>query len=355
MANRIESIGSPPNSLGCIVTEDKPTSEIITKPAAPLTHQRGTSLIPRGLRELMNLGGRPESIRVIIVNDDKATVNTLRVEIDRQDDMEVVGVAYDGDTGVKRAKLLDSDVIIMNGYMPGISGLEASRQILSGNRQARIILHSAWFSDKDLLKVERYVQRAQQLGIYAWLESLAPIDVIIKTVRRVASQASGHSRPSSVRGIVSPVTSIRVVAYTGDRRWPEVKQAIYKAGHDIWLVSIRVFERPQPIEDQLDEITTQRDDMLVVVSGLLWGRIDKAVTELSDGAIHKRTGPRLSRTNKIRRTQIDLRKTAVITWDPTLQSNWKQQPGFLVRWKEGYLEALVRIIDDIRTSQLSNQ
>jgi DNA-binding NarL/FixJ family response regulator len=81
----------------------------------------------------------------ILIADDHGIVRCgLKVLIAKEPDMEVVGEAEDGDSVLKLAKELSPDVIIMDIAMPGMNGIEATRQILKENPAIRIIALSMY-------------------------------------------------------------------------------------------------------------------------------------------------------------------------------------------------------------------
>jgi DNA-binding NarL/FixJ family response regulator len=79
------------------------------------------------------------SIKVLIADDHKIVRDGLRVLIDREKDMEVVGEAHNGLEAVKLTKKLHPDVIIMDISMPEMNGIEATRQIIKKYRNVKII------------------------------------------------------------------------------------------------------------------------------------------------------------------------------------------------------------------------
>lgn len=72
-------------------------------------------------------GGAP--IRIVLVDDHAVLRSGLRMLLDAEPDMEVVGEASTGEEGIERARELAPDVVVMDISMPGIGGLSATRAI----------------------------------------------------------------------------------------------------------------------------------------------------------------------------------------------------------------------------------
>ncbi len=70
-------------------------------------------------------------IRVVVVDDSPTIRRYLTTLIDEAEDMRVVGKAYDGTDALAQVQALQPDVISMDIKMPGIDGLEATRQIMT--------------------------------------------------------------------------------------------------------------------------------------------------------------------------------------------------------------------------------
>jgi len=89
---------------------------------------------------LRNSGGGTAVIRVAIVDDQPLFTDGLGRIVGAQEGMEVVGVAHDGESGVKMCAELLPDVILMDINMPVMDGVTATGKIRDLLPDARILI-----------------------------------------------------------------------------------------------------------------------------------------------------------------------------------------------------------------------
>lgn len=92
-------------------------------------------------------------IRILLVDDHAVLRAGLRALLNAETDMEVVGEAANGREAVERAETLRPDVIVMDLSMPGMGGLDATRQINEKGLQTRVLVLTVHAEQQYLLPV----------------------------------------------------------------------------------------------------------------------------------------------------------------------------------------------------------
>jgi two-component system response regulator NreC len=109
--------------------------------SAPVTRARPRPL-PNG----------PSHIKVLIVDDHTLLRQALRMMLERQEGIEIVGEATNGRDAVEAAERLHPDVVLMDMVMPGLNGIEATRQIVRYVPGCRVLILTAYLEDERLLE-----------------------------------------------------------------------------------------------------------------------------------------------------------------------------------------------------------
>jgi two-component system response regulator DegU len=79
-------------------------------------------------------------MKVLIVDDHPVTRDGLRSALSTSDEVEIVGEAASGEEAVQLVKELAPEVVFMDVRLPGITGIEATKQVLSFSPETKIIL-----------------------------------------------------------------------------------------------------------------------------------------------------------------------------------------------------------------------
>ncbi len=89
-------------------------------------------------------------VRVIIVDDQRLMRDGLRLLLELEDGIDVIGEAADGEEGVALYAELRPDIVLMDIRMPKMTGIEATKTILKKDPKARIIILTT-FDDDELI------------------------------------------------------------------------------------------------------------------------------------------------------------------------------------------------------------
>lgn len=116
-------------------------------------------------------------IRVLIADDQALVRDGLRLILDSQEDIEVVGEAADGLEAVQAVRELAPDVVLMDIRMPGVDGLEATRRI-ADTSACRVLVLTTFDRDE-------YVVEALQAGASGFLLKSSPRQHLLHALRTV--------------------------------------------------------------------------------------------------------------------------------------------------------------------------
>jgi DNA-binding NarL/FixJ family response regulator len=120
------------------------------------------------------------SIRVLIADDQAMVRDGLRMILDLQDDIEVVGEAADGQAALRAVAEHAPDVVLMDIRMPGMDGLDATERLLRGGRPGPRVLVLTTFGE------DEYLYRAMRAGASGFLLKDSPRAALLHAVRTVA-------------------------------------------------------------------------------------------------------------------------------------------------------------------------
>lgn len=121
-----------------------------------------------------------ETINVLLVDDHTLFRSGIRSLLQRYPDFTVVGEASDGVEGVKRAKQLQPDVVLLDLNMPGMSGLETLQLLLQDRPQMAVIMLTVSEEAEDL-------KAALQAGARGYLIKNIDADYLVRAIRRAAA------------------------------------------------------------------------------------------------------------------------------------------------------------------------
>src|SRR5439155_2445883 len=79
-------------------------------------------------------------IRILLVDDHTILRAGLKMMLNAQPDMDVVGEAHDGRLAVQEAQRLRSDIVLMDITMPAMNGIEATRQVRKALSDVKVLV-----------------------------------------------------------------------------------------------------------------------------------------------------------------------------------------------------------------------
>ena len=142
-------------------------------------------------------------IRVLVADDQELVRSGYRAILGTYPDMDVVGIAEDGEEAVSLAQQLKPDVVLMDIRMPKLSGIDATRDITS----------NPTLSDTHVLvlttfDVDQYVYDALSAGASGFLLKDADPDEIVSAIRVIAKGES-LIQPSVMTRLIADIVETR--------------------------------------------------------------------------------------------------------------------------------------------------
>jgi DNA-binding NarL/FixJ family response regulator len=119
-------------------------------------------------------------IRVLVVDDQELVRAGFCVILEAADGIAVVGEAGNGADAVAQAQAHAPDVVLMDIRMPGMNGLEATRQITGSQPESKVVMLTTFDFDE-------YVYEALRAGASGFLLKDAPRHDLIAAVRAAAA------------------------------------------------------------------------------------------------------------------------------------------------------------------------
>ncbi len=117
-------------------------------------------------------------IAVLLVEDHTLVRQGLRILIEVDGDIEIIGEAKTGREAIQMAKTLRPEVIVMDIAMPILNGLQATRQILKAFPTTKVLILSA-HSDPE------YVEQVVKVGALGYLVKQSSGEIVAKAIREL--------------------------------------------------------------------------------------------------------------------------------------------------------------------------
>jgi DNA-binding NarL/FixJ family response regulator len=144
------------------------------------------------------------AVRVVLADDQEMVRAGLRMLIDFQPDLEVVGEAADGLEAVEVVTRLRPDVVLMDVRMPRCDGIEAARRVLATVPDVAVVVLTTFDEDASLAE-------ALRAGVSGFLLKTAPPEQLLHAIRTVAAG----------NGLLDPAVTLRVIAASAKSPAPD--------------------------------------------------------------------------------------------------------------------------------------
>jgi DNA-binding NarL/FixJ family response regulator len=137
------------------------------KPVGP------AALVPR-IGKLLDRATR--RIKVLVADDHAVVREGIRALLSLQRDMQVVGEAIDGRDAVEKTFQLLPDVVLMDIVMPGMNGLEATKQICKECEQVRVLMLTQYDDEENVLA-------SDQAGAFGFIPKRSASSELLAAIR----------------------------------------------------------------------------------------------------------------------------------------------------------------------------
>ena len=205
------------------------------------------------------------AIRVLIVDDQEMIRAGLRLMIENEPGLTVVGEAGDGAQAVDAVRSASPDVVVMDIRMPVVDGIEATRRIVGSGAPCAVLVLTTFDDDE-------FVFGALRAGAAGFLLKDSPPDDLLDAIRAVNEGVS----------LVDPAVTRRLI-----ERWSALEDAA----------------QDEPVRPEVPDITPREREILV---GLAKGWSNRELADnffLSEGTIKTHVSSLLSKLGLRSRVQ----------------------------------------------------
>lgn len=116
-------------------------------------------------------------ISIVIADDHEIFRNGVQFLIDREEDMEVVGMAENGMEAIEKCILHRPDILLLDISMPKMTGLEVAKALSEDKCESKVLLLSLYDRDD-------YIKEALKAGVYGYVLKDSPNEVFLKAIRK---------------------------------------------------------------------------------------------------------------------------------------------------------------------------
>jgi DNA-binding NarL/FixJ family response regulator len=212
-----------------------------------------------------------KQIRILIADDHQIFRDGLKMLLQTMDEADVIGEAETGTEAVRLAVELKPDVILMDLQMPGIDGIEATRQIISSQPDVKILMLTMFDDDQSVFS-------AMRAGARGYILKGVKRDMMLRAIGAVAGGEA----------IFSPSIAARMMDFffqlqppANPKLFPELSER----EREILILLARDYKNNQIAEELVISPKTVRNHVSSILSKLQAGSREEAARQARDAGL----------------------------------------------------------------------
>lgn len=223
-------------------------------------------------------------IRLLLVDAQSIIRDGIKVWLDLEPDLEVVGTANNGETAIKQVATLQPEVVLMDIQMPLIDGIATTRIICQRFPDVKVLILSM-FDDP------QHIREAIQAGAKGYLLKDMPLKELADTIRLVHRGYSPLAPGLLKKIIVSTPVSDSV--------------------------------NPPPVQQELTQVTNREQEVLHLISSGATNREIAQQLQISEGTVKTHVTHLFNRLNLRNRSQLAIYANQYMRLQVSVQSTEK--------------------------------
>lgn len=140
-----------------------------------------------------------KKLTILLAEDHQTVREGIKLLLNTQPDMEVIGEADDGETAIKMASELSPDLVLMDISMPGLNGLKATKRLLSRHPDIKILMLTRHTDDG-------YLHQLIAAGASGYVLKQSAPNELINAIRTLAA-GNSYLDPSLTRKVLGGYVS----------------------------------------------------------------------------------------------------------------------------------------------------
>lgn len=223
-------------------------------------------------------------IKVLVADDEHLVRGGIRMILDAQPDIAVVGEAQDGAQAVSRARALSPDVVLLDVQMPVMNGLDAAREILhTAGHRSKVVMITTFDLDE-------HVHAAIAAGASGFLLKDTRAEVLADAVRTVAG-GEALLAPAILRRLIAHHTTSVPTAAEPARVVPRLQELTEREVGVLRLLAQGLSNREIARELWITESTVKTHVTRLFTKLDLRDRAQAVVVAYESGLVSPRHGP----------------------------------------------------------------